>query len=410
MGQDSAVPNEIIRQPSGKARAPHVERRLKARFVKSAPPGRHTDGGGLYLVVDQSGARRWLLRIMVHGKRRDFGLGSFPVVDLEEAREKAIDYRRIVKSGGNPIVDSQKSAKAHATFEEVAKMMHQRQIIPNNRNGKHVDQWINTLQKYAFPRIGHMAIREISRSDVMDVLEPVWLTKQETARRLYQRLSAVFRYALAKEYRSDGNPVDGLRDALPAQKKEVEHFTAVDWIQVPTIFEWLEEKDSVSSLALRFTILTAVRSGPVRNAVWSEFDDSLTFWNIPKGKMKSNKDFTVPLPEEATRILEVAKRMPQSPEGFVFPSPTKPERPLSDAAMRKLLQSEFPGLTVHGFRTSFRQWTEEATDFSREVKEYALAHSIQNKTEAAYRRLDYIEQREEMMAQWASTISGSDGG
>lgn len=394
--------NQVIK--AGKAKGRHFERRLTKSFVRKALPGRHTDGGGLYLVVDPSGASRWLLRITVRGKRRDFGLGSTSVVSLYEAREKADRYRRVSRTGGDPSADDGLASKVFVTFDELAKQIHQHRIKKTSRNGKHIDQWINTLTTYASPVIGQKPVDLVKRSDIMRILEPIWHVKQDTAARVLQRLNVVFDYALSHELRTDGNPVAGVQKGLGTQKKKVRHFAAADWVEAANIYHNLQQKNSIGALALKFTMLTAVRSGAVRQAKWSEFDQMLMVWDIPEDHMKTGEAFCVPLSGQVRQVLKLAKSFQNGPDSLVFPSPRNPAKPISENTMRKLLQVDRPGLTVHGFRTSFRQFAEEHTNFSREVKEYALAHTISNKTEAAYLRVDYFAERDQLMQQWANAL------
>lgn len=392
------------KQSGGKARGRHFERRLKQADVKKAQPGRHTDGGGLYLVVDKTGASRWLLRIVVQGRRRDFGLGSTSAVSLAEAREHADRFRRIARTGGDPLDDRETASRMFVTFDELARQVHETRVKETSRNGKHVNQWINTLNKYASPVIGEKPVDLVKRSDIMAILEPIWLSKQETARRVLQRLRVVFDYALSHEIRLDGNPVAGVERGLGSQKKRRKHFKAADWIEAAHIYNWLKTKEGVGSLALQFTILTAVRSGAVRQARWSEFDELRYVWDIPENHMKSGEEFSVPLCEQARKVLTKAERFKAGPDSLVFPSPKDSAKMLSENTMRKLLQSDHPGLTVHGFRTSFRQFAEEHTTYPREVKEYALAHTISNKTEAAYLRVDYFDERDKLMTEWGEAL------
>lgn len=392
-----------VRKP-GKARGRHFERRLTAQFVKKATPGRHTDGGGLYLVVDDTGASRWLLRIVVRGRRRDFGLGSTSTVSLTQARDKADGFRRVARTGGDPLEDAEIASRVFVTFDELAKTVHEMRIKKTSRNGKHVDQWINTLNKYASPVIGRKPVDLVKRSDIMMILEPIWLSKQETARRVLQRLSVVFDYALSHEFRADGNPVAGVERGLGNQKRKVKHFEAADWIVAAQIHHWLKSKEGIGALALRFTMLTAVRSGAVRQARWTEFDELRFVWDIPEDHMKTGEAFSVPLSDQAREVLRQAEVFRMCPDGLVFPSPKNSERMLSENTMRKILQVDHPGLTVHGFRTSFRQFAEEHTEFPREIKEYALAHSISNKTEAAYLRVNYFDERDKLMAEWGRAM------
>lgn len=224
----------------GKRPGPHVERRLSAAFVKSAPPGRHTDGGGLYLVVSESGARRWLLRLVVKGARRDLGLGSASLVSLAEARERAFSYRRIARSGGDPTEERFRVQPETITFAVAASQVHEVRIKAHSRNGKHVDQWINTLRTYAFPVIGQMGVDEITHREILAVLQPIWMDKEETARRVFQRLKTVLDWSIVNGYREAENPVPAVKTALHPQKNRVRHFAAVRWEETTNLYSNLE--------------------------------------------------------------------------------------------------------------------------------------------------------------------------
>lgn len=232
----------------GKQPGPHFERRLNAAFVKTAPPGRHTDGGGLFLTVDPSGARRWLVRIVVRGRRRDIGLGSATLAPLGKAREKAHALRAVARAGGDPLTPDQGALPSSITFEAAAAQVHRNQIEATSRNGKHTVQWIATLRTYAFPYIGGKRVYEITRADILNVLEPIWLTKPETASRVLQRMKAIFDWSLVSEYRIAANPVDAVRAALPRQKKKVKHFTAIPWETTTSLMTELEEAAGVGAL------------------------------------------------------------------------------------------------------------------------------------------------------------------
>lgn len=220
----------------GKAKGRHFERRLKASMIKKAAPGRHTDGGGLYLVVDPSGASRWLLRITVQGRRRDLGLGSKSVVSLDEARNKSDELRRVARNGGDPVAENEASTKLFITFDELAERVHREWIVPRSSNGKHVQQWISTLNTYASPVIGKKPVHLISRSDIFEILNPIWKAKHETARRVRQRMGVVFDYALEAEIRKDGNPVQDVMKGRKGDAPKVEHFRAASWDQAANIF------------------------------------------------------------------------------------------------------------------------------------------------------------------------------
>lgn len=368
------------KRDKGKKPGPHTEKRLSASFVRAAPPGRHTDGGGLYLQVDESGARRWLLRLTVQSKRCDYGLGSAKVLSLAEARERAIEMRKVVLRGGNPKVRQREEDGKHLTFEALARRVHNRKFKENKSNSKHIAQWITTLETYAFPVLGKMSVEDVSQIEIEEVLDPIWTAKPETARRVLQRITAVFDHACGMGYRTRGNPATGLRRLLRKQSVRSEHFAAIGYHEASHLVAKLKPLDLIGALALRFTMLTACRSAPVRLATWDEFDKDFTFWSIPKEKMKTKIDFTIPLSISAISILETLQKNRNNATNLVFPSPSKPKNPISDNTKRQLLKTYNPGATVHGMRATFRTWARKVVRSPDDVAEIALAHSVGSKT------------------------------
>lgn len=390
----------------GKQPGPHVEKRLNAAFVKKAPPGRHTDGGGLYLQVDESGARRWILRVVVHGKRRDFGLGSANVISLADARDKSFEMRRLIAAGGNPKVRKREDEGRATTFAELAKQVHHRKFKDNKNNGKHIAQWINTLETYAFPTIGDLAVEDVNQDDIERVIDPIWTTKPETARRVLQRIKTVFDHACGRGLRTRGNPTTGMRGLMRKQDDQVKHFTAIEFMQIDRLFHALKDSKDVGALALLFTLFTASRSGPVRAAVWSEIDPGLETWTIPAAKMKTKKEFVVPLSMPARDVLLRAKERRTGASDLIFPSPSKPKNMISENTMRKLLQTIFEGATVHGLRSTFRTWVTEIIRVDQDVAELCLAHAVGGKVERAYNRPELIDQRLMMLEKWGLWATG----
>lgn len=385
----------------GEDRKAHPHNRLSALAVRRAGPGRHADGGGLYLAVDDTGARRWVLRTTVHGKRREIGLGPVSLVPLAEARETARRLRKVAWEGGDPIAERDRERRRSMTFEDAARKVHAEQIEPNAKNGKHVRQWIATLEAHAFPVIGTRPVHAVDQADVLRVLSPIWTETPETARRMRQRLRTVLDWARTAGHREGVNPVEGVERGLARQRARVEHFRALPWGELPALMPRIEAVRGMGALALRFTILTAARSGEVRGATWAEIDCKAAVWTVPAERMKAGRAHRVPLTPAALAILDAAAAQAVRPEALVFPS-TKAGRPLSDMTLAAVLKRLDVPATVHGFRSTFRDWTEEATAYPHEVKEAALAHVVGDKAEAAYRRTDLFEKRRALMGEWAA--------
>jgi integrase len=396
----------------GKSRGRHAEKALSAAAVRSLGPGFHPDGQGLYLKVDPSGARRWIQRIVIQGKRRDLGLGSPPLVPLAEAREKALSNRKLARAGGDPL-DEARRAQSVLTFEQAARKVHEMHA-PTWKNAKHAAQVIGTLETYAFPRLGHLKVADVTTADVLAVLTPIWTTKQETARRVRQRIGTVMKWAVAQGWRQD-NPAENIAQALPKAERAKAHRKALPYSEVASCIETVRASGAGLStkLALEFLVLTAARSGEARGALWSEFDlhgaDRATnaTWNIPAERMKAKKSHSVPLPSRALEILQEAEALSDG-SGLVFPG-TKQGKALSDMTLSKLVKELGFDADVHGFRTSFRTWAQERTNFPREIAEAALAHGIKDKAEAAYARSNHIEKRRKLMAAWATFLEARSG-
>ena len=379
---------------------------MKVRNLKE--PGRHGDGGGLYLVVSPSGSKKWVLRIVVNGRRRDFGLGSAANVSLAESRDEADRYRRMIRQGLNPSEEKRKARTTVPTFREAALSVHE-EHKPTWKNTKHAQQWLNTLEAYAFPEIGEMAVDEVNGPSVRDTLIKIWLEKPETARRVRQRIGTVLDWAHAKGHRALALDMRGLSRGLPKQPKKKSHHAALPYADVPEFIGGLREMYHISKvvrLAFEFLILTAGRSGEVRGACWGEIDLETRLWTVPGDRMKMDVQHIVPLSARAIEILEDASksRRTNDPGELVFKG-AKPGRPLSDMTLSMVLRRAEVDATVHGFRSSFRDWAAERTAYPREVCEMALAHAVENKTEGAYRRTDYLEKRRELMDVWARHCS-----
>jgi integrase len=390
--------------------------------------GRYGDGGGLWLQVRAAEEARgkapgkpmrrsWLFRYMLDGTARQMGLGPADVVSLAEARTAALECRKQLVAGIDPIearvaaLAAQRAAARVATFKQVAELYltaHE----GNWRNEKHRWQWRQTLEKHAFSAFGDRPVNTIGTGDVMGVLEPLWQTMPETASRLRGRIESVLDYARARDWRSGENPArwrGHIANMLPKRNKArtVEHHAAVPWAKMGAFWADLAAETGTAAAALRFTILTAARTGEAIGARWSEIDLAAGVWTVPAERMKAGREHRVPLSAAAAAGLQpfAAMRTDTSPDSFVFAG-TRNGKPLSNMAMSMLLRRmKRDDLTVHGFRSTFRDWTAESTGYAREVAEAALAHVLADKVEAAYRRGDLFDKRRRLMEDWAAFCS-----
>lgn len=384
----------------------HLEKRLSAAFVRTIKePGFYGDGHGLYLKVDPAGAKRWVQRIVIQGKRRDIGLGSASLVTLAEAREQALQQRKAARAGKDPVA-AKKRSTAILTFEEASKRYHDLSK-PTWRNEKHGQQWLNTLTTYAFPFIGQRRMDTITAADVLSVLTPIWNSRPETARRVRQRIGTVLEWGIAQGWRTD-NPVKAIGKALPQHdRSKIIHRKALPYDQVGAAITTIQQSDAgtITKLAFEFLILTATRSSETRLAKWAEIDANKAIWTIPADRMKAKRIHRVPLTDRCLAILKEAEAFKEEGGDLVFPG-TKQGRPLSDMTLSKLMKDLNLPAVPHGFRSSFRDWAGEATHHAHEVIEAALAHTIQNKAEAAYARSDLFEKRRLLMVDWDRYVLG----
>src|SRR5215207_3627081 len=388
--------------------------RLTAAFVKSARPGFWADGDNLYLDVRGANSKNWQLVYQRQGRERSKGLGSAKFVTLAEAREKAFEARRLLRQGIDPIeagaanaARTRIAALNTITFEDAA-----RQSIAARsaqwRTAKWGAEWLSTLERYAFPIIGALPVAAIDTGLMHRVLEPVWRDRPDTGKRLRQRISATLEWARVKGYRPEDAPNPArlfghLKHTLgkPEKVRRVKHHAALAYVEAPAFLAELESVSGVAARALTFVILTATRASEARLARWSEFDLAARVWTVPPERMKGGKLHRVPL---SGRALEILDELPRIGE-FVFPGVRG--GPMHDNAMWLVLRGLRPGLTVHGFRSSFNDWAADTTGYPRHVVEMALAHSIGNAVEAAYRRSDLFEKRRRLMAEWSTFCSST---
>jgi integrase len=373
--------------------------RLSATAVKAAKsPGRYGDGDGLYLLVGPNGSRSWVCRVQKGGKRRDIGLGSVKKVTLAQAREKATKVRSQVEAGVDPLMERRKEEGIPSFREAAATVFAENQ--KSWRNAKHRDQWLSTLTTYAFPHFGNVPISDVDGPQVRDALVAIWLDKPETARRVRQRIVTVIDWAVAKGYRTTPLPMAAINKSLPKVRTKAAHHSALPYAEVPAFVSRLRERESVGRIAFEALILTAARSGEIRFAVWSEVDLENALWTIPAERMKASREHVVPLSDAAVQAFKRAKAHQNLRCDLVFPG-QRYSKPMSDMTLTKICRDMEIAAVPHGFRSSFRDWAAEETDFDGEIAEMALAHTIENKVEAAYRRGNLLEKRRKLMQAWA---------
>src|SRR6516164_6681342 len=405
----------------------HVEKLSALAVSRAKTRGYLGDGGGLYLQVSANGAKSWVFRFKDHGRLREMGLGSIHAIALAEARKRAAACRQMRLDGTDPIA-VKKAGKLKAKLEAARAMTFQQcaeAYIEAHKagwqNAKHAAQWSSTLETYAYPIFGGLPVHAVDVGLIAKVLEPIWKTKTETASRLRGRIERVLDWATVRKYRQGDNPArwrGHLDQLLPPRAKlqKVQHHAALPYAEIGAFMAKLREQDGMAALALELLILTATRTGEVIGSTWDEIDLGAAVWTIPADRMKGGKEHRVPLSKPALAVLKPLRDAASdaAPGTFVFPG-LRADKPLSNKAMLKLLERmERSDLTVHGFRSTFRDWVGERTNFPREVAEHALAHSLPDKVEAAYQRGDLFEKRRRLMDQWgafctAMPVDGSQG-
>lgn len=394
--------------------------------LKNAKPGMHADGSGLYLYVKPGGAKSWIFRYQIAGRRREMGLGAVANVSMIAARAEAARLRSVVAKKIDPLEERQRAEHAkraeRATQKREATLQSKtfRTVAEDYiaaheagwRNAKHRQQWENTLRTYAYPVIGDLPVRDIGVQHVLDVLQPIWSSKPETASRVRMRIEAVLNSAKLMGWREGENPAvwrGGLEAALPriSKVRRVRHHAAMRPADIADFMAKLREREGIAAKALEFTILTAARSGEVRTARWDDLDLQRGWWVIPADRMKAGREHRVPLSQAARSIVEEEPVVDNCQ--LIFPGFRN--RPLSDMSLSAVLKRMgVEGVTVHGFRSTFRDWAAEHTHHHPEVVEMALAHAVGNRVEAAYRRGDMLAKREALMEDWAQWCAGATSG
>ncbi len=380
--------------------------KLTAIKVKSALPGKYSDGGGLWLVKRADGGGQWVLRVTVHGRRREMGLGSLERVSLKEARETADKWRQVVRQGIDPIKERERlkreAAKGNNTLASVALEAFEARKAELKDDGK-AGRWFSPLELHVLPKIGEIPVEEIDQKDIKTALAPIWHEKADTARKAINRLAIVMRHAAAMGLDVDIQAADKAKALLGKSRHIVSHVPSLPWKEVPTFYESLSD-GTITHLALRLLILSGLRSKPIRFCNLNQIEEDV--WTVPAEYMKARKgqavDFRVPLSSEMQSIIEQAK--PFSRDGFLFPNIR--QGVISDATMSRLMERRGLEARPHGFRSSLRTWCAEATDTPRDVAEMVLAHITGSKVEQSYRRTDFLEQRRILMERWARHVTG----
>ncbi|MBN9051569.1 MAG: tyrosine-type recombinase/integrase [Rhizobiales bacterium] len=391
---------------------PRVKERLNTATLRKVArvPGVHADGNGLVLRVQavkdsDTTTASWALRYQLHGRAHWMGLGPFDLVSLAEARVRAQDARKLLLDGVDPI-SARKAERTQAQLEAARAISFEacaREYVATHekswRNAKHRAQWLSTLEAYAFPIIGKLPVGSIDTPQVLQVLRPIWNDKHETATRVRGRIEAILNFATIGGYRAEGlNPArwqGHLKHMLAKPTGAVKHHEAMPYVELPVFMGELRERPAVAARALEFAILTAARTGEVLGCTWAEIDLDAKLWIVPAERMKAGREHVVPLSPRAVEILEA---MPTR-EGYVFPG--QGDKPLSTMAFLMLLRRMKRDVTAHGFRSTFRDWAGDRSGFDRETVEFALAHGITDKAEAAYRRGTGLEKRTRLMTMWA---------
>jgi integrase len=391
--------------------------RLTALAVhRVTKPGLYADGGGLYLRVGRNAAKRWAFRFMLNNRQHEMGFGGLNKVSLADARKKASDARLLLSEGRSPLIHRHENAETQSaksnrsmTFDQCAEVYISAHEVAW-KNEKHRQQWRNTIATYASPAFGSIPVQNVDTDHIMKVIEPIWSKKTETARRLRGRIEIILDWAKVRGYRTGENPArwrGHLSHLLPARNKvrPVKHHAALPYADIPAFMNELRAMEGIAALALEFVILTAARTGEVIYTRWREIDFKKHTWTVPAERMKSGREHRVPLSTAAIAVLKRAKALDGE---YVFPGGAS-ATPLSNMALLMLLGRMDRGdITTHGFRSTFRDWAAEETNFPSEVVEMALAHAIQSKTEAAYRRADLIEKRTRLMEAWAAYCAGKE--
>ena len=387
----------------------HALNRMSAAQVKNAEPGKHSDGGGLWLVKHNTGSAQWVLRVTVHGRRREMGLGSYPDLPLKDARDSAAKWRTLVAQEVDPIKQRQKERREavrnlHVLNEIAADAFESRKA--ELKGDGEAGRWWTPLKLHVLPKLGKVPVAEIDQTDIRDALAPIWHSKADTAKKALNRLAICLKHGAALGLDVDLQATEKAKALLGKQRHKVTNVPSVPWQEVPAFYASLSD-GTVTHLALRLLILTGVRSGPLRFLTEGQVEGDV--WTIPgaamKGRRDATADYRVPLSSEAVAVVEQAQRLAR--DGYMFPSIRKGV--ISDATMSRLMERREMEARPHGFRSSLRDWIAETTDTPHEIAETCLGHTVGGSVERAYRRTDYLEQRRVLMERWAKHVTGQNG-
>jgi integrase len=383
--------------------------RLTAGFLKTAPAGKHCDGAGLWLVKRDDGGAQWVLRVTVHGRRREMGLGGFPALGLADARKIADRWRNVAAAGRDPVKERQAEERA-ARREDISLAVLTADAFEARKAELKGDgiagRWLSPLTLHVLPKLGRVPVTDLDQRDIRDTLAPIWHTKAETARKALNRLSIVLKHAAALGLDVDLQATEKAKALLGKTRHVSKNIPAMDWRDVPGFYASLEEP-SLTHLAMRLLILTGVRSAPLRHIRLDQIEGDV--WTVPATSMKGRKGateaFRVPLSDEALRVIELAR--PHARNGFLFPNTRGGV--ISDATLSRHMERRGMKARPHGFRTSLRTWLAEATDAPHEVAETVLGHVVDGSVVRAYRRTDFLEQRAKLAERWAGHVTGGTG-
>ena len=373
---------------------------LSQMRAKNLGPGKHADGQGLWLVKRTKETGKWILRVVVSGKRREMGLGRWPDVTIAEARERAATARRTLRDGLDPVAERAKSKRTvkRLTFKEAIDGCYEAKKAELKNDGT-AGRWLSPLSTHVIPKLGKVPVEDINQHTLVETLGPIWHNKPEAARKALNRVNLTLKHAAALGLNVDLQAPMKAKALMGKQRHDVTHIPSMPYQEAPAFYAWLKTQNSISTLALRFLMLTVARTSEVRLATFDEIDGDV--WNLPAARTKTGREHRVALTDEAKAIVQRCREL--SSNGYLFPA--LKGKPISDMAMSALMKREKHEARPHGFRATFRTWCEECTDAPFEVKEAALGHAVDAGVVGAYQRSDRFVQREKLLAKWTDYVA-----